>query len=100
MQRSRGRRIALRSQHIVGRELSESPYDCVKKVDYLLMLLISWLIAGNIKCGGACRMFGELSHMPESITKQKGMGRLTSCAQKLEFGAPWLIQYLFTSKSK
>lgn len=72
------------------------PDRSVKEVYNVLVVLVV-VVAIRVECGRAGSMLGELYRVWWIGTFWFGM-TITSCAQRAVFGAPRLIQYLFTEK--
>lgn len=80
---------------LVGAGQDHIPNRGLKEVDDLFVLLVVG-ITGHVEGGCTGSMLGELRGFGgQALSSWLGLV-LTSCAQRLVFGAPWLIQYLFT----
>lgn len=83
-------------KHLPGRELLEGTDYGEVEVDDVLVLFIVWAIASHIIRGRAGGVLRELQGDVINRKWPRSRLRRTSCPQKSLFGAPWLIQYLFT----
>lgn len=89
----------LHGEEVKCGELCEGADHGVEEVYHVFVLPVVCETL-DVECRRARRVLGKLSRFIFSDERETLLNclRRTSCAQKSLFGAPWLIQYLFTEK--